>query len=105
MSKLVILIFPLIAFLFSDENINTDSLTVITTDNDSSYVKEHISLLLNERMINDFLQRSLSLLRKLFLSALLYCTHKFSICNLNFCQNYNQNDCQFNKGLKYKNFF
>ena len=42
--------------MLSIENINIDSLTVSTIDNDSSYVKEHISLLLNERMINDFLQ-------------------------------------------------
>ena len=55
MSKLVILIFPLIAFLFGIENLNIDSLRISTIDNDSSYV-EHISLLLNERMINDFLQ-------------------------------------------------
>ena len=50
-----LIIWGIISFLFSDENINTDSLIVIATDNDSSYAKEHISLLLNEKMINDFL--------------------------------------------------
>ena len=56
MLKIIISIFPLISFLFSDKNINADSLTVSTTGNDSSHVEEHISLSLNERMINEFLQ-------------------------------------------------
>ena len=56
MLKIIISIFPLISFLFSDKNINADSLTASTADSDSSYVEEHISLSLNERMINEFLQ-------------------------------------------------